>query len=45
VSRLYAAGFAEVEDLRSAELQPRLFAGRTDGLWWPSTNGMAIARV
>ena len=45
VSRLFAAGFSEVDDLRSAELQPRYFAERTDGLWWPSTNGMAIARV
>jgi len=45
VSRLYAAGFGVVDDLRCAELQPRYFAGRTDGLWWPSTNGMAIARV
>ncbi len=45
VSRLFTAGFSEVEDLRSAELQPRYFAGRADGLWWPSTNGMAIARV
>jgi methyltransferase (TIGR00027 family) len=44
-SRLHAAGFDVVEDLRSAELTPRFFAGRTDGLWWPSTNGMAIARV
>lgn len=45
VSRLYAAGFSAVDDLRSAELQPRFFAGRRDGLWWPSTIGMAVARV
>lgn len=45
VSRLFTAGFSEVDDLRSAQLEQRFFAGRTDGLWWPSTNGMAIARV
>ena len=45
VSRLYAAGFHEVDDLRAEQLQPRYFAGRADGLWWPTTNGMVIARV
>jgi methyltransferase (TIGR00027 family) len=45
VSRLFAAGYSEVEDLRSEQLQPRWFAGRRDGLWWPTTNGMVIARV
>lgn len=45
VSRLFAAGFAEVDDLRAEQLQPRYFAGRQDGLWWPTTNGMVIARV
>lgn len=45
VGRLFAAGYAEVTDLRTAELQPRWFATRRDGLWWPSTNGLALARV
>lgn len=45
VGRLYTAGFTEVDDLRSEQLQPRYFAGRADGLWWPTTNGMVIARV
>jgi methyltransferase (TIGR00027 family) len=45
VSRLYAAGYREVDDLRAEQLQPRFFAGRADGLWWPSTNGMIVARV
>ncbi len=44
-SRLFTAGFSVVDDLRRAELQPRFFAARNDGLWWPSTNGMVIARV
>jgi methyltransferase (TIGR00027 family) len=45
VSRLHAAGFRKVDDLRAAQLQPRYFAGRADGLWWPTTNGVVIARV
>lgn len=45
VGRLFAAGYSAVEDLRTAELQPRLFGARRDGLWWPTTNGLAIARV
>lgn len=45
VGRLFAAGFAAVDDLRSAALQPRLFGARRDGLWWPTTNGLAFARV
>lgn len=45
MSRLEATGFDTIEDLRAEQMQARFFAGRTDGLWWPTTSGMAIARV
>ena len=35
VARVGALGFSAVESLGAAELNPRLFADRTDGLRWP----------
>ncbi len=43
--RVAALGFSEVATLGAAELNPRLFAGRTDGLRWPESSGLCIATL
>jgi methyltransferase (TIGR00027 family) len=45
VARVAALGFTHVESLGAAELNPRLFAGRTDGLRWPEVSAVCVARV
>jgi hypothetical protein len=45
VPRVEALGFARVENLDAAVLNPRYYDGRTDGLRWPDSGALVVATL
>jgi methyltransferase (TIGR00027 family) len=43
--RVAALGFSDVATLGASDLNPRLFAGRTDGLRWPESSALCVATI